>query len=80
MGREYVEGRRLEPGDREGAAAEALKIDMRTLDEQREEAAKRHEETRVVKITIPSDAKPAEEEKPAAESKPSVEVKPSKEN
>jgi len=35
LGREYVEGRKLEPGDRKGAAHEALKLDFRTLDEQR---------------------------------------------
>ena len=37
LGREYVEGRRLEPGDRKGAAHEALKLDFRTLDEQRKD-------------------------------------------
>ena len=35
MGREYIEGRRLEPGDRDGSAREALKLDFRTLDEQK---------------------------------------------
>ncbi|MBR2838099.1 MAG: hypothetical protein IKE55_04935 [Kiritimatiellae bacterium] len=33
MGREYVNGAKLEPGDRKGSALEALKIDLRTLDE-----------------------------------------------
>jgi len=37
LGREYVEGRRLEPGDRKGPAHEALKLDFRTLDEQRKD-------------------------------------------
>ena len=36
-GREYVEKRALEPGDRPNAANELLKIDTRTLDEQRNE-------------------------------------------
>ena len=35
LGREYIDGIRLEPGDREGAAHEALKLDFRTLDEQK---------------------------------------------
>ena len=35
LGREYVEGRRLEPGERKGSAHEALKLDFRTLDEQK---------------------------------------------
>ena len=35
LGREYVEGRRQEPGERKGPAHEALKLDFRTLDEQR---------------------------------------------
>ena len=92
MGREYVNGTKLEPGDREGTAAEVLKIDMRTLDEQHEEAAKAKQdkakkgkkaeaaaEANVVKITISSDDKPVEEEKLATEAKPSVIVKPSEE-
>ena len=33
-GREYVEGRAFEPGDRPNAANETLKLDMRLLDEQ----------------------------------------------
>jgi type II secretory pathway component GspD/PulD (secretin) len=32
LGREYVKGMRLEPGDREGAAADALKLDMTAVD------------------------------------------------
>ena len=34
LGREYIEGLKLEPGDRKGSAYEALKLDFRTLDEQ----------------------------------------------
>ena len=48
-GREYVEKRAFEPGDRPNAANELLKIDTRTLDEQRDErernaAAKKNDE------------------------------------
>ena len=39
MGREYVEGRKLEPGDREGSALEALKLDMRNLDDRNKDDA-----------------------------------------
>ena len=35
LGREYVEGRKLEPGDREGPSHEALKLDFRSLEEQK---------------------------------------------
>lgn len=40
LGREYVAGRRLEPGDREGVADTMLTIDMDTLDEQHEKRKK----------------------------------------
>ena len=40
-GREYVEKRALEPGDRPNAANDVLKIDTRTLDEQRAEREKK---------------------------------------
>ena len=40
-GREYVEKRAFEPGDRPNAANELLKIDTRTLDEQRAEREKK---------------------------------------
>ena len=40
-GREYVEKRALEPGDRPNAANELLTIDTRTLDEQRAEREKK---------------------------------------
>ena len=39
-GREYVEKRAFEPGDRPNAAADALKLDMRTLEEQASEREK----------------------------------------
>ncbi|MBQ6327958.1 MAG: hypothetical protein IJI35_03005 [Kiritimatiellae bacterium] len=39
MGREYIEGRRLEPGDHEGSALEALKLDMRNLDDRNKDDA-----------------------------------------
>ena len=35
LGREYVEGRRLEPGDRPGGASSALALDLRSLDRRR---------------------------------------------
>lgn len=38
MGREYVSGAKLEPGDRKGSVLEALKLDLRTLDEMGEGA------------------------------------------
>ena len=38
MGREYVNGTRLEPGQREGNAAKILKLDMRNLDAKEREA------------------------------------------
>ena len=34
IGREYVEGKRQEPGDREGGSMKALKLDMRDLDDE----------------------------------------------
>ena len=37
MGREYIEGRKLEPGDREGSALEALKLDLRNLDDSKDD-------------------------------------------
>ena len=36
LGREYVEGKRLEPGDRRGSAAAALAIDLDSLEKQQE--------------------------------------------
>ena len=46
MGREYVSGVKLEPGDRPGSALEALKLDLRTLDDKKrkQEAEDRTEE------------------------------------
>ena len=35
MGREYVSGVKLEPGDRLGSALDALKLDLRTLDDKK---------------------------------------------
>ena len=35
MGREYVEGRKLEPGDRDGGVANLMAFDLRPLEEQR---------------------------------------------
>lgn len=39
MGREYITGAKLEPGDREGSAREVLKLDMRNLDKRDEDDA-----------------------------------------
>ena len=51
-GREYVEGRAFEPGDRPNAVGNLLKMDMRSLDEQNAE----HERT------APDAASPAKSE------------------
>ncbi len=48
MGREYVHGERLEPGHREGTAAQVLSLDMRPIEEQQEDIKK-------VTITVPTD-------------------------
>jgi len=40
-GREYVEHRAAEPGDRENAAADALKLDMRPMEQQRKAYAEK---------------------------------------
>ena len=37
MGREYMTGAKLEPGDREGSALEVLKLDLRPLDKREED-------------------------------------------
>ena len=39
MGREYIEGRKLEPGDHESSALEALKLDLRNLDDRNKDDA-----------------------------------------
>ena len=40
LGREYVEGRRLEPGDRPDGAADLLSLDLRSFDRRRHDAKK----------------------------------------
>lgn len=40
IGREYVEGRRLEPGDRPDGAADLLSLDLRSFDKRRHDARK----------------------------------------
>ena len=40
IGREYVEGRRLEPGDRPDGAADLLSLDLRSFDKRRHDAKK----------------------------------------
>ena len=37
MGREYVEGRKLEPGERDGGVAKLMAFDLRPLEEQRQD-------------------------------------------
>ena len=48
IGREYINGERLEPGDREGSAAKVLSLDMRSLEDQKKEIEK-------TKFEYPSD-------------------------
>ncbi len=48
MGREYVHGERLEPGHREGTAAQVLSLDMRPIEEQQADVKK-------MTITVPTD-------------------------
>ena len=55
IGREYVEGKRLEPGDRQGTAAEVLKIDTRTIEEIQKDPYKKKSENGSVKITVHQD-------------------------
>lgn len=40
LGREYIEGRKLEPGDRPGGASGALALDLRSFDRRRHDEAK----------------------------------------
>lgn len=56
MGREYVEGRKLEPGDRTGPAAKVLQLDTRTLDEQRESVAPAQAKPGTIVITPSKEA------------------------
>ena len=51
MGREYVNGAKLEPGDRKGSALEALKIDLRTLDDKNKAESMEAAEPGTVTIT-----------------------------
>ena len=73
IGREYVNGTRLEPGDRAGSAAEVLALDMSPIDSRdknRQKAAKAEPKKGEVKITIvgsqrPEPFKPTEPVEPA---------------
>ena len=40
LGRDYVRGKKLEPGDRKGSAAEIMALDMRGLDDRKDDAEK----------------------------------------
>lgn len=66
LGREYVRGDKLEPGDREGAAAKVLKLDMTELDRlESEKTQGRVNITPIVK-PVPQEALPkATAEEPA---------------
>ena len=67
LGREYVQGLRLEPGDREGAAAQVLALDMEPVDSRHRKgarAAARDDARRgVVRITPVKADEPAQERK-----------------
>ena len=66
LGREYVNGTRLEPGDRVGSASEVLTLDLRPIDERSNIPAKPGEV--VIKPSsapAPEAATPSEEAKPA---------------
>ena len=66
IGREYVEGRLLEPGDRPDAARSSIKLDLRLLDER----------TGTVEEKAAAEPKPVKEEGPVAEEKPVAEEQP----
>jgi len=69
LGREYVEGRRLEPGDRSGHSDAILALDMETLDNQRKARAEK-EAAEAAKI------QPEKKDEPSSGS---VTITPSKE-
>ena len=53
MGREYVSGVKLEPGDRPGSALEALKLDLSALDDKsRKQEAKGEDKEEAGTVTI----------------------------
>jgi len=62
IGREYVEGKRLEPGQRKGSADEVLALDKEDLDKQHEKRAAQDKK----KSSDESDAAEAKEETPEA--------------
>ncbi len=51
LGREYVRGIKLEPGDREGAASHALSLDMDPIDGRSGSSDKKEEKRETVKVT-----------------------------
>jgi len=78
LGREYVTGRRLEPGDREEAPPAVLKLDMSALDERGGAKADAPRGTVRIAPSLPGGAAaaPAEPEPPAAEDGPEPPAKP----
>ena len=72
MGREYVNGTRLEPGDRVGPAADVLKLDLRAVEDQQTAGRPKPATAGTVTVTVsPASAAPATapEAKPAPEAK-----------
>ena len=73
LGREYVTGIKLEPGDREGAAAEIMKLDMTPVDKRKPKSEAVQSETKddsakgTVKITVINEPE-AKQENPDIES------------
>ena len=86
IGREYVSGRRLEPGDRDGSAAEVLALDMSAIDSRRPGDKPRAEPKKgEVKITVvgtrePEPAKAASRVEPATQDSAAVEPSPATES
>ena len=82
LGREYVDGRKLEPGDREDAAASILKLDLSQLDK-RAAAKKPHGTVKITPVVMTEEGEkvepgPAAEEpktEPAAEGPKAAEPK-----
>lgn len=72
LGREYVEGRRLEPGLRPHAIENITRIDTRTLDQIREDPYQQKDDDKA----FDDDAKTSEKLEPPVKGTPAAEVKP----
>ena len=88
LGREYVDGKAFEPGDR-GGAKKALELDMRDVDDRHEEPAKKSDKPKVIEKVVEKEViveKPVEKivekevivEKPVYIEKPAENAGPSK--